>query len=214
MGRGEEAAASWSHWQRAVAHVSIVIVFLLTALGYAPVRDRTAAAARSEDAGPPSNPFVTTAQIATARGDALVGDQRAAKEDVDAIGHDLQHFARMPDPAHPIDHEAARAVVRRLSGVRAAIWLDETRLAVMVDGPAQRSIATIDRVCQALAPQGDTLAVVVQLEDQTAKAADAATSLSRHCVLPVGELAFLQKKREVEIVSPGLRTAFEAQLAR
>jgi len=104
--------------------------------------------------------------------------------------------------------------VRLLSGVRSAIWLDPANLAVMVDRASNRTMATVDRVCDAIAPLGDTLAVVVHVQDAAATTADAAATLSRNCQLPAGELAFMQKKRAIDVVSPDLRGAFKAQQAR
>jgi hypothetical protein len=213
MGRGEQAAAGGSRWLRASAHVAIVVVFVLTALGYAPFRERASEATHAQ-AGQPLNPFVTATHIAAARIDAITGDANGAKAHVDAIAHDLIRSARVPDVMRPIDHEIARAAVRPLPGVRSAIWLDEANLAVMVDGATDRSMATIDRICDALAPLGDTLGVVVHVQDASAKTADAATSLSRNCDLPEGQLAFMQKRREVDVVPPDLRRVFKAQQAR
>ena len=84
---------------------------------------------------------------------------------MNAIAHDLTRSMRVPDVSRPIDHEAARAAVRPLAGVRSAIWLDQTNFVVMVNGAEQRSMGMIDRVCLALEPLGDTLAVVVNLQD-------------------------------------------------
>src|SRR5262249_16119930 len=114
----------------------------------------------------------------------------------------------------PVDHEAARAAVRPLPGVRSAIWLDAANLAVMVDGESNRTMATVDRVCRALAPLGDTLAFVVHVQNAAAKSAHAATTVSRNCQLPEGQFAFMQKKRDIDVVSPGLRRAFKAQQAQ
>jgi hypothetical protein len=50
-------------------------------------------------------------------------------------------------------------------------------------------MAMIDRVCVALEPLGDTLAVVVNLQDATAKNGDEAITLSRNCQLPEGQNA-------------------------
>jgi hypothetical protein len=204
MGRAE------TRWLRAIAHLAIVTVFVVSALGYAPVRERTAEAARTR-AGQPLDPVVTAGHLAAARIDAIAGDGEGAKRHLEAIGRDVARSARVPDVARPIDREAARAAVRPLPGVRSAIWLDSANLAVMVDGAANRTMATIDRVCDALAPLGDTLAVVVHVQDATAKTADAATTLSRNCDLPEGQLAFLQKRREVDVISPELWRTFKAQ---
>lgn len=206
----KETPAAAGRWLRASAHGAIVVVFVLTALGYAPFRERAADAAHAR-AGELPNPVVTAAHLVAARADAIVGDGDGAKAHVDAIAHDMLRAARVPDIARPIDREAARAAVRPLPGVRSAIWLDASNLAVMVDGSANRSVATIDRVCAALAPLGDTLAVVVHVQNAAAKTADDATTLSRNCDLPQGQLAFLQKKRDIDVVSPELRGAFKAQ---
>jgi hypothetical protein len=72
-------------------------------------------------------------------------------------------------------------------------------------------MAMIDRVCVALEPLGDTLAVVVNLQDATAKNGDEAMTLSRNCQLPEGQRAFLQAKRQVDVVSPELRAQFKDQ---
>jgi len=211
MGSGEEQAGARA--LRTIAHLAIVVVFVLTALGYAPFRERKAEAARPQ-AGQPLNPVVTATHIAAARVDAMAGDARGAQAHVEAIAHDVMRSARVPDVGRPIDHEAARAAVRLLSGVRSAIWLDPANLAVMVDGASNRTMATVDRVCDAIAPLGDTLAVVVHVQDAAATTADAAATLSRNCQLPAGELAFMQKKRSIDVVSPDLRGAFKAQQAR
>ena len=122
--------------------------------------------------------------------------------------------ARLPDVNRPIDHEAARAAVRLLAGVRSAIWLDQTNFVVMVNGAELRSMDMIDRVCLALEPLGDTLAVVVNLQDVTAKDPDAAMTLSRNCQLAEGQRAILQAKRQVDVVAPELRRTFKAQQQR
>ncbi|MEO8460371.1 MAG: hypothetical protein ABI451_07575, partial [Dokdonella sp.] len=67
------------------------------------------------------------------------------------------------------------------------------------------------KVCLALEPLGDTLAVVVNVQDVTAHTPDGATTLSRNCQLQEGERAFLQKKREIDAVSAGLRDTFKKQ---
>ena len=214
MGRVDESAAGGLRWPRAIAHLAIVVVFVLVALGYAPFRERAAGAARPQQAGRPLNPVVTAAHIAAARVDALTGDAEGAKTHVEAIAHDLMRSARVQDVTRPIDREAARAAVRPLPGVRAAIWLDAANLAVMVDGASNRTMAMVDRVCDALAPLGDTLAVVVHVQDATVTTAGAATTLSRNCDLPEGQLAFMQKRRDIDVVSPDLRRVFRAQQAR
>lgn len=134
MGKGDKRAAAGLRWPRAVSHLAIVAVFVLTALGYLPFGERVADAVR-------------------ARG------------------------------MRSIDHEAASAAVRPLAGVSSATWLDEANLAVTVAGDANRTLATVDRVCNALAPLGDTRAVTVHLRDATTRVAAQPAPLSRNCGL-------------------------------
>jgi hypothetical protein len=162
-------------------------------------------------AGQPLNPYVTAAHLTLARADAIAGDTASAKSHLDAATRDVLRSARIPDTTRPIDHEFARATVRRLDGVRASVWLDRENFAVMVDGTRFRNDAMIDTVCRALDPLGDTLAVVVTLEDATAKHADDAASLSRNCQLRGDERAMLQKRRPIDVVPAPLRAAFKAQ---
>jgi len=148
--------------------------------------DRTAQARQPEQAGQPLSPYAIAGHIAGARANMVLGDSRAAQKHVDALAHDFSRSIRLPDATRPIDHEAARAAVRILPGVRTAIWLDRANLAVMADGAQHRGMQTIDQVCLALEPLGDTLAVVVNVQDVSARNADGATTLSRNCQLPEG----------------------------
>ena len=54
----------------------------------------------------------------------------------------------------------------------------------------------------------------MNLEDVTATNGDAAMTLSRNCQLPEGERAFLQAKRQVDVVAPELRRTFKTQQVR
>lgn len=103
----------------------------------------------------------------------------------------------------------ARVVVGPLPGVESAAWTDRENLIVMVDGQRLRSMDMIDDVCLALEPLGDTLAVVVNLQDATATNGDEAMTLSRNCQLAEGQRAFMQKKRQVDVVVRETREAFK-----
>ncbi|MGH8184084.1 MAG: hypothetical protein ACREPH_10550 [Rhodanobacteraceae bacterium] len=92
--------------------------------------------------------------------------------------------------------------------------MDQTNLIVMVGGAGYRNMQTIDRVCNALAPLGDTLAVVVNVQDGTATTSQGADTLSRNCQLPEGERALLQHKRKIDVLDPTTRRVFEAQLGK
>jgi hypothetical protein len=168
-------------------------------------------AARPPRAGDPVDPYVAAAHLVAARAEAALGDARGAQKHVDAIAHDVGRSARIIDVSRPINREAARVAARSLAGVRSAIWLDNANFAIMVNGTRFRTSAMIDTVCNALDPLGDTLAVVVHVQDATATNADGATTLSRNCQLPEDERALFQQKREVDVVTPELRSAFKAQ---
>jgi len=120
----------------------------------------------------------------------------------------------VPDVFHPVDHEAARMAAKAVAGVRSALWLDHDNFVVMVDGAQYRSMAMIDEVCVALEPLGDTLGVVVNVQDITAQHADDATTLSRNCQLPEGQRALLQRKRQVDVVAPETRALFKGQQSK
>ena len=171
--------------------------------------DERAEQPRPQQAGQPVNPVKLAAHLHAARVAAVTGNNKAAEAHIKAVASDITRSARMPDPHRPIDHEAARAVVRPIDGVRTSLWLDRENFVVMVGGQPHRSMEMIDRVCVALEPLGDTLAVVVNVQDVTAKNGDEAETLSRNCQLPEGERAFLQKKREVDVVAPEVRGQFK-----
>lgn len=166
-------------------------------------------ARRPQQTGQPVNPFEIAGHIAGARVAAATGNQQAAAGHVEAIASSVTRSARMYDPHRPIDREAARQAIRPIPGVRSAIWLDRTNFVVMVDGANLHNTDMIDTVCLALEPLGDTLAVVVNLQNVTATTRDGAHTLSRNCQLAEGQRAFMQPKREVDLVSRELRERFK-----
>jgi hypothetical protein len=170
-----------------------------------------AAKPKPPQAGQPMNPVATAVHFRSAEFDALRGDNAGVNAHVTAMSKDFLRSARMPDPTRPIDHEMARSTARHIDGVRSAVWMDQANLIVMVDGAKYRNADMIDAVCVALETLGDTLAVVVNVQDVTATSTDGATTLSRNCQLPDGQRALLQAKKQVDVVSPELRAAFKAQ---
>ena len=166
---------------------------------------------RPQQAGEPVNPLSTVGHLVAIDAAALTGDQRAIQAHAQNMQRDMLRAMRLPDAARPVDHEAARAAVRPLPGVRSTIWIDRNNLLVMVAGSHYRDMQTIDRVCLALEPLGDTLAVVVNLQDVTATTFEGADTLSRNCQLAEGERALLQPKRQVDVLNPELRRVFRAQ---
>lgn len=177
-------------------------------------KQESAPVAQAPHAPPPA--AATDAQkmaghIIAARAAAITGDQRAVQQNVQALSDDMRRAMRVPDPARPINHESARAAVGAMQGTRAVAWLDNANMLVMVGGKEYRSMVMIDRICSALEPLGDTLAVVVNVQDATAKNSDDAATLSRNCQLPEGQRAFAQPKRQIDVVDPEVRRAFKAQ---
>ncbi|MEO5830127.1 MAG: hypothetical protein ABIQ36_06120 [Rhodanobacter sp.] len=172
---------------------------------------KTAQTARQPQQAGPTNPLVTAGHLAGVEAAALAGDQRAMQAHVEAMHKDMMRSMRLADPARPIDHEAARAAVRPLQGVQSSVWIDRGNLLVMVGGGQYRSMDTINRVCLALEPLGDTLGVVVNLQDVTATTSEGADTLSRNCQLAEGERGLLQPKRQVDVLDPEVRRGFRAQ---
>jgi hypothetical protein len=156
-------------------------------------------------------PISVAKHVAAARAAALMGDQKAVQQNVQGMAKDMLHDAHIPDASRPINREAARAAVQPLMGVRSVAWIDHDNLLVMVGGAQYRNMAMVDRACDALAPLGDTMGVVVNVQDVTATTSEGADAVSRNCQLPEGQRAFLQPKRQIEALDPAIRKAFKAQ---
>jgi hypothetical protein len=166
---------------------------------------------RPPQAGQGTNPLITAGHLVAIEAAGLSGNQRAVRGHVEAMHRNLMRDMRLPDASRPINHEAARAAVRPLQGVRSSAWIDHSNLLVMVGGGRYRNMDTIDRVCDALAPLGDTLAVVVNVQDVMATTSEGADVLSRNCQLGAGERALLQSKRRMNVLDPEVRRVFRGQ---
>jgi hypothetical protein len=156
-------------------------------------------------------PVPATRHVAAARVAAMMGDQKAVRQNVQEMTRDILHDAHVPDASRPINREAARAAIQPLAGVRSVVWIDHDNLLVMVGGAQYRNMDMVDRACDALAPLGDTMGVVVNVQDATATTSEAADAVSRNCQLPEGQRAFMQPKRRIEALDPEIRKAFKAQ---
>lgn len=167
-------------------------------------------ARRPQQAGA-TNPLATVGHLAGVEAAGLTGNQRAVQGHVEAMHKDMMRSMRLPDPSRPINREAARAAVRPLRGVQSSVWIDRSNLLVMVGGGQYRSLDTIDRVCLALEPLGDTLGVVVNVQDVMATTSEGADTLSRNCQLRAGERAMLQPKRQMDVLDPEVRRVFREQ---
>lgn len=164
-----------------------------------------------QPAGQPVAPERAVARVIAADAAALAGDRDALRRQAEGFAEDLRRAERIPDPARPIDHEAARIAARGVPGVRSVVWIDRNNLFAIVADNASRSLATIDSVCAALSPLGDTLGVVVNLQSGAARTGDELEILSRDCQLPQGERAFLQTPRDVDVVPASVREQVRAQ---
>lgn len=160
---------------------------------------------------PAGSPPIAKANPMPGRPDRLNPIGQAAAQSLSRATKEVLRQSRIPDVTRPIDREAARQATRKLDGVRSAFWIDRQNLMVMVDGSERRSMAMIDQVCIALQPLGDTLAVIVNLQDITAQNPDAATTLTRNCQLPLGQRAFGQRKRQLDVVGAETRAVFKDQ---
>ncbi len=135
-----------------------------------------------------------------------------------AMGEKVGGLARsamiIVDANRRIDPESARLAVRRIAGVRSAIWMDRIHLIVRVDSIERRSMAMIDEVCDVLEPLGDTLGVVVAVQNANARNGDEMETLTRNCQLAEGQRAYGQRKRQIDTVSPEVRAQFKAMQER
>lgn len=153
-------------------------------------------------AGQPLDPTTTAAHIIDARLSAIAGDQQGVQRNVNAMSEDMRRAMKVPDPGRPIDHEAARAIARSLPGVRSANWVDRGNLLVRVDGAQWRSQRTIDELCYQLEALGDTLAVVVHLQNAAPATRDEMDTLSRNCQLAPGDRSAFVQGRTIDALDP------------
>jgi hypothetical protein len=135
---------------------------------------------------------------------AAIGDQAAARRAFDATHRQFMRDAKIADVRYP---------AKQVAGVRSAVWLDRENLLLIVDRNEGRAYPTIDAVCLALQPLGDTLGVVVNLQSGAASNGDELQTLSRNCQLEPGDRAFLQANRQVDVISPAIRAEHRANNA-
>ena len=160
---------------------------------------------RPQQSGQPLDPVRNASHMAGARMAAVMGDQAGVQRNMEGMSEDMRRAMKMADPMRPIDPEAARGIARTMPGVRSANWIDRNNLLVRVEGVGLRSAQTIDELCVRLEPLGDTLAVVVHVQDAAPTSHDGMDTLSRNCQLAEGEQAFMQRARQVDAVDPAIR---------
>ena len=169
---------------------------------------------RPQQAGQAVDPVKTAGHMAAMRAASMTGDQDAARQHFNAMHQDLMRAMKLADASRPIDREAGRAVARAMPGVRSANWIDRYNLLVRVDSAELRSQQTIDELCVRLEPLGDTLAVVVHLQDATPATRDGMDTLSRNCQLAPGDHAFMQRPRRLDVLDPAIRAQQRADTER
>ena len=169
---------------------------------------------RPQQAGQPMDPLRTAGHMASTRVAVITGDQAGVQRNMEAMSEDLRRAMKLADASRPIDRESARGVAREMPGVRSANWIDRHNLLVRVDGAQLRSQQTIDDLCVQLEPLGDTLAVVVHLQNAAARTHDDMDTLSRNCQLAPGDSAFMQRPRTVDALDPAIRGQHRATVER
>ena len=169
---------------------------------------------RPQQAGQPMDPLRTASHLAGVRVSALTGDQAGVQRNMEAMHTDMMRAMKLADASRPIDREAARLVARDLAGVRSANWIDRHNLLVRVQGAQLRSHQTIDALCLALEPLGDTLAVVVHVQDAAPASRDGMDTLSRNCQLASGDESMFHRSRTVDALDPSIREQHRATVER
>jgi hypothetical protein len=92
MGRETDLPDSGSRWPRTVAHLAIVVVFVLAALGYAPFREH-ASGARTVAGSPNRATTVVVRACEKPPGDAPAGNSQdldSTKAGVETFTHDCE----------------------------------------------------------------------------------------------------------------------------
>ena len=151
------------------------------------------------------DPLRTAGHMASTRAAAIAGDQAGVQRGMEAMSEDMRRAMKLADASRPIDRESARGVARGMIGVLSANWIDRHNLLVRVDGAELRSQQTIDELCVQLEPLGDTLAVVLHVQNAEARTHDDMDTLSRNCQLATGDSAFMQRPRTVDALDPAIR---------
>ena len=194
--------------------VAAAIAAAFTIAGCTAQQPEAAQSPRPQQAGQPIDPVRTAGHLAGARLSALAGDHAGVQRNTDAMAEDLRRSMKLADASRPIDREAARAVARGLPGVRSANWIDRHNLLVRVDGAQLRRQQTIDALCLSLEPLGDTLAVVVHLQDAAPATRDGMDTLSRNCQLAPGDQSMFHGARNVDVLDPAIRAQQRADAER
>ena len=227
-----------AHLHRKRAHQVFYVLAILVAVtpwfGYRYVRDAirgddpassalqetVSAVAPARETGTPlpvhggPDPSSVARHMGTIRAATAAGDDTAMRAGVDAMNTASRRAMRLVDPGRAVDREAARAAVQQLPDVRAAGWIDRTRLLVVAARDQAGAEAMIDTVCRRLEPLGDTVGVVVSVQDTATSGLPRETS--RSCQLAPGVRVDQQPTSSPQISTPqaysaGIADALPAQ---
>jgi hypothetical protein len=155
--------------------------------------DAASVAASAREIGTPlpahggPDPASIARHMGAIRAATAAGNDTAMRAGVDAMNTASRQAMRLVDPGRSVDREAARAAVQQLPGVRAAGWIDRTRLLAVTARDDVGAEAMIETVCLRLEPLGDTVGVVVSVQDAAAGGRPRETS--RGCQSARGEQA-------------------------
>jgi hypothetical protein len=189
---------------RRAAMVGAVLALCVACTG------RDAATQEQPQAGQPLDPLTTASRLAAVQVASALGEGEVARAQFEAVHADLMRSMKIADARRPIDREAARTAAHAVAGVRSVAWVDRHNLLALVEGQGHRTQQTIDRICRGLEPLGDTLAVVVHLQDATARTGDELETISRNCQLTPGDVALFQTRRQLDVIDPTIRARHKA----
>lgn len=165
---------------------------------------------KPERAGQPVSGAEFIARTAATAAASAAGQDGIARDQLNAMVDDHRRAIKLADPARAVNREQAREVARGVEGVRSVAWVDAANLYVIVERNAQKTERTIDRICVALEPLGDTLGVVINLQSGEAQTAAELQLLVRNCQLAVGDHAFLHDRRDRNVVPDAIWSQHEA----
>jgi hypothetical protein len=169
---------------------------------------------KPERAGQPVSGAEFLARTAATGAASATGQDEVARDQLRAMGDDYRRAIKLADPARAVNREQAREVARGIEGVRSVAWVDAANLYVIVERNELKTEQTIDRLCVALEPLGDTLGVVINLQSGEARTGAELQLLVRNCQLAVGEHAFLHDRRDRNVVSDAVWAQHEANQQR
>ena len=193
-----------------MGHDISVIAFLVFALPLSGCVEQSPVEPKPQRSGEPVSGAQFLGRVAVTTAAAAAGQQDVVHNQMLGMADDFRRSFKLADPARAVDRETARQATRSVEGVRSVAWVDAANLFVIVERNALKTERTIDRICVALEPLGDTLGVVVNLQSGEARNAAELQLLVRNCQLAFGDRAFAQDRRDRNVVSDAIWAQHEA----